>query len=173
MNLENILGCIANVATITGFIFANYQFLQWRKQQRYSIEFSTLLDIEDQFELLIYYHMSINAITLKMKKAAKNAKSPQERADFDKNSNSQHLMPLQKALEKYTEIEKSYSLLIFRGKRIRLWQQTPQELDAAYINTKFNTLIENDNSLEETATAVSKIKEAAYHELEKIRKKYV
>lgn len=173
MSLESILGIVASIATISSFIAAYYQFSQWRKQQRYGIELSTLLDIEDQFELLIYSQTNIKVAMLERNKATKNAKSSQERENVENWLQGDFSISLKKALAEHAEIAKSYSLLAFRGKRLKLWQEIPQELDAAHINKKFNTLIEDNSPPEETAIAISKIKEAAYDKFKKIRAKYV
>jgi len=78
-NFNNILSATSSIATIIAAIIAIYTLQIWRKQQIYGTKFNVLMELEDNYELLLAeYGNTFNWIFQRQKVVFESQNKPQE-----------------------------------------------------------------------------------------------
>jgi hypothetical protein len=167
-----LINYLANITSVIAFLFAGYQFFQWRKQQRHSLELESILNMEDRFEILVASNMKIVANFKKAKEIANAStnKSHEEKHQIDSWLNNQFFKSVNKDQLYANQCAENYSLACFRAKRLGFDVENTDVLQCKWIVEKFNSFIENDMSNIEIANELSAMKTKAVERFAALRK---
>lgn len=160
-----------DLATIASLIFAGYQFFAWRKQQIYNIRISTLLDMEDKYEIYIMSSLRICAGINQAKKDVKIVKSAEEKARINNFLKGEFREKILLATNESTQAWNEYSLYYFRAKRLKIDIEGLNEINPNWLHERFNTFISEDINEEYFFNDISNIKNIAFNKFEKLRSK--
>lgn len=162
----------ANVTTVIAFLFAGYQFFQWRRQQRHSLELESILNMEDRFELLIISNVRVVASLRKAEKIARESldKTREEKSEIDLWLKNEFFESVKSDQRIASESAVNYSLAYFRVRRLGFDVASTDELNCEWVVKKFNALISGDLSDEEVAKQISLIKKKAGERFAILRK---
>lgn len=172
MIYAELFNYLANITSVIAFLFAGYQFFQWRKQQRHSLELESILNMEDRFEILVASNMKVVADFQRAKKISNSShdKSLEERAQIDAWLKNQFSESVKTAQLYANECAGSYSLACFRAKRLGFDVEKTDVLKCKWIVEKFGSFIEKDISTEEIANEISEMKTKASEKFAALRK---
>lgn len=162
----------ANITSVIAFLFSGYQFFQWRRQQRHSLELESILNMEDRFEILVASYMKVVASFQKAKEIANSShnKSLEERTQIDEWLKNQFFESVKTAQLYANECAESYSLACFKAKRLGFEVEKTDALQCNWIVEKFGSFIENNMSTKEIANEISEIKTKASERFATLRK---
>ncbi|WP_253449991.1 hypothetical protein [Halomonas sp. Y3] len=171
MNTIQLFSHLSNIVTVIAFLFAAYQFFLWRKQQRYSLEIESLLNMEDLFEIYVAALMRVHGYFDKANKLAIEAKDKavEDRRNLDEYLRGRFRDMISESAREINEQSTSYSLARYRVIRLNFDIDTKNELDPEWLRDKFDEFLQRNNSLEEVAGEISKIKKVAYEEFKILR----
>lgn len=163
MIYAELFNYLASITSVIAFLFAGYQFFQWRKQQRHSLELESILNMEDRFEILVASNMKMVVGFQKVKAIAKSShdKSREEKIQIDNWLKNQFIESAKTAQLYANECAEKYSLAYFRAKRLGFDVEKTDVLQCKWIVDKFDWFIESDISPEEIANEISEIKNKA------------
>lgn len=163
---------LASITSVIAFFFAGYQFFQWRKQQRHSLELESILNMEDRFEILVASNMKVIADFQKAKEIANSShdKSREEKMQIDDWLRNQFKESVRTAQLYANECAENYSLACFRAKRLGFDVEKTDVLQPKWIVEKFSSFIERNMSTEEIANEISEIKNKASNKFAALRK---
>lgn len=172
MNAIELFSHLSNILTVIAFLFAAYQFFLWRKQQRYSLELDSILDMEDLFEIYIDSLMRAHGYFDKARKLAieTNGKSKEERHELDKYLKNEFKLLIEQNNQEINDNANKYGLARFRVKRLDYDIDKIEELDSMWIRDRFQSFLIDKTSLEDVAQEISRIKTVARDEFNKLRK---
>ncbi len=172
MIYAELFNYLANITSVIAFLFAGYQFFQWRKQQRHSLELESILNMEDRFEILVMSNMKVVADFQKAKAIAKSShdKSREEKIQIENWLKNQFSESVKTAQLYANECAGSYSLGCFRAKRLGFDVEKTDVLQCKWIVDKFGSFIESDISTEEITNEISEIKKKASEKFAALRK---
>lgn len=171
MTIKDFTDYAANFATIAALIFAGYQFLQWKKQQIYSIRISTLLDMEDRFEIYTMSSLKVFAGLNQAKKDASQAKTQDEKSRLNNFFSGEFREKILLATNESNKAGHEYSLYYSRAKRLNLDIENMDEINPEWLQKKFDSFIFGNADEELVANEASKIKSIAYDNFKKLRDK--
>ncbi len=163
---------LASITSVIAFLFAGYQFFQWRKQQRHSLELESILNMEDRFEILVASNMKVVADLQKAKEIAKSSrdKTREEKIQIDAWLKNQFVESVKTAQIHAYECADRYRLACFRAKRLGFDVEKTDVLQCKWIVDQFSSFIENDMSTEEISKAIFEIKNEASEKFATLRK---
>lgn len=167
--IKDILDYVANSATIIALIFAGYQFTQWKKQQRYSLEVSTLLDMEDKFEIYIMFSMKIYAGFSQARIDAEKFQSKEDKERLNEFFKGEFSRKMLEATKELNQAGMDYALYYFRAKRLNLKVEETDELNPVWLDKELNSFIEKNQERNEVATRFAEIKKIALERFEVLR----
>jgi len=117
-NINNIISATSGIATIVASVVAIFTLKIWRKQQLYSTKINVLMELEDNYEILLAeYGNTFNWIFQRQKLAAESkSKTKEYRQELDKAIKDD----FQKFLSenKLAVYSKSYQLAYCRALRV-------------------------------------------------------
>ncbi|TMP61895.1 hypothetical protein CWB77_08160 [Pseudoalteromonas sp. S1610] len=172
MNAIELFSHLSNILTVIAFLFAAYQFFLWRKQQRYSLELDSILNMEDLFEIYIGSLMRAHGYFDKAQKLAVEAhgKSKEERHELNKYLKNEFKLLIEQNNQEINDNANKYGLACFRVKRLDYDIDKIEELDSMWIRDRFQSFLIDKTSLEDVAQEISRIKTVARDEFNKLRK---
>ena len=171
MTIKDFTDYAANFATIFAFIFAGYQFLQWKKQQMYSIKISTLLDMEDRFEIYVMSSLKVFAGLNQAKKDIQKSISQEEKLKINNFLKNEFYAKILLATNESNQAGQEYSLSYFRAKRLNLSIDGINEIDPNWLQKTLDSFISNEMDEQVVAKRVSEIKNIAFETFKKLRDK--
>ena len=162
----------ANVTSVIAFLFAGYQFFQWRKQQRHSLELETILEMEDRYEILMASLMRMQGAFIQVQKDEKkfSERSREEQARFKKWLNGEFSEKIRILGQSITDNANNYSLVCFRAKRLGFEIDKTKEINCEWIQDEFESFVKKELSIEESGHAISEMKIKAQKAFEDLRK---
>jgi hypothetical protein len=163
MEYAEYLSYISNVASLIAFLFANYQFFQWRKQQRHSLEIESIVNMEIAFEILIMANLKLAAAIDAGKKNVSRANdmSPEEKKNLEKWINDIYFKQLKREQIYANQCVESYETAYFKVKCLGLCGDDVNEFSCKKITEEFDSLIKSNSSLENISIEAIKMKTAA------------
>ncbi|MER0214867.1 MAG: hypothetical protein DU481_01450 [Nitrosomonas sp.] len=172
MEYAELFSYLANITSVIAFLFAGYQFFQWRRQQRHSLELESILNMEDRFELLVASNMKVVKNFQKAKEIVKESsdKPIEEKNKIDLWLKMEFFESVKSAQHRANECAESYSLACFKAKRLGFDVASTDELQCGWIVEKFSSFISSDISTEEITSEVSAIKQKAGEKFAALRK---
>ena len=163
---------LANITSAIAFLFSGYQFFQWRRQQRHSLELESILNMEDRYEILIASEMKLFGIFKEMEKTVRESHNwPTEERhrvdDWLKNKIDPALISAQNHVN---ACQTDYSLACFRVRRLGFDVDSTKEMSDKWISEIFISFIKNKNSIEQVVGEVSEVKKVVSEKFQMLRK---